>query len=386
MTLICEVGKSQRIKHGEVVCGDSVEVVHIPEGVVVVLSDGLGSGVKANILSKLTTKIISKMVTNKVPIQDIVETVVGTLPVCSVRGVAYSTFTIMIVTHDGRLDLMDFDGIAPIRISNNGQVHVIERISSEVHGKIINEAHLKLKEGDYVLITSDGVTEAGLGLTLSMGLQTKGVVKAIEENVTLKDSAQDLTEQIINICMSYYIDKPGDDTTAVAIHIREKRECSIMTGAPIDMNDDPKVVTDFLSSEGKKIICGGTTAAIFARETDRTILPVDDYCITSNIPPISKIEGVDLVTEGIITLNQCTKLLEKDNQYYQVLHHQCDDAATMLLKELLIADEIKIFLGTQVNEVYDKLELSELSLRNVIIEKLKEQLEALDKIVTIQRY
>lgn len=386
MTLICEVGKSQRIKHGEVVCGDSVEIVPIPEGVVVVLSDGLGSGVKANILSNLTTKIISKMVINKVPIQDIVETVVGTLPVCSVRGVAYSTFTIMVVTHEGRLDLIDFDGIAPIRISNNGHVQVIDRISSEVHGKIINEAHLKLKEGDYVLITSDGVTEAGLGLTLSMGLQTKGVVKAIEENVTLKDSAQDLTEQIIDICMGYYIGKPGDDTTAVAIHIRQKHQCSVMTGAPLNIEDDPKIVADFLAPEGKKIICGGTTASIFARETNKNILPVDDYCITSNIPPTSKIDGVDLVTEGMITLNHCTKLLELDNPYHHVFHQPCADASTMLLKELLIADEVNIFLGTQVSEVYDNIELKDLSLRNVIVEKLKEQLESLNKIVNIQRY
>ena len=165
MSLICEVGKTQLIKHGEVTCGDSVEIVRDPDETVVVLSDGLGSGVKANILSNLTTKIISKMVSSHVSLEDIVETIVGTLPVCSVRHVAYSTFTILKITPDGQVDIIDFDGLPPIHISK-GFVNVVERTSREVAGKKINEAHLQLKEDDYLLITSDGVTEAGLGLTL----------------------------------------------------------------------------------------------------------------------------------------------------------------------------------------------------------------------------
>lgn len=380
MALICDVGKDQRIKHGEVICGDSIEIVRNSDGVVVVLSDGLGSGVKANILSNLTSKIISKMVMSKVPLLDIVETIAGTLPVCSIRGVAYSTFTIMTVSNDGKLDLIDFDGVPPIRISD-GFVEVIERTSREVAGKIINEAHLQLKEGDYVLISSDGVTEAGLGLTLPMGLQTKGVVKALKENVTLRDSAQDLVDQLIGICMSYYINEPGDDTTAVAVHIRQRRECALMTGAPLRLEDDPRVVSDFLAIDGRKVICGGTTANIFARETQRNLIPIDDYTINSKIPPTSKIDGVDLVTEGMITINYCTKLLENHD-----LNPIENNGATKLLKELLAADKITIFLGTQISDVYDNIKLTDLSLRNVVIDKLKRYLEVLGKEVVIHRY
>lgn len=379
MSLICEVGKTQLIKHGEVTCGDSVEIVRDPDETVVVLSDGLGSGVKANILSNLTTKIISKMVSSHVSLEDIVETIVGTLPVCSVRHVAYSTFTILKITPDGQVDIIDFDGLPPIHISK-GFVNVVERTSREVAGKKINEAHLQLKEDDYLLITSDGVTEAGLGLTLPLGLQTSGLVKALKENVKLNHSAQDLVDQVIGICMSYYISQPGDDTTAVAVHMRQARECALLTGLPVDKKDDARMVEEFLKSKGHKIICGGTTAQVFARETGRELENVDDNLSVDDIPPISKINGVDLVTEGIITMNRCTELLEKEQQ-----EQLPKNGATMLLHELLYADRINIFFGTQLNEAYEQIKPG-IRLRAAVIEKLTAQLQKLGKEVNIYRY
>lgn len=379
MSLVCEVGKRQLIKHGEVTCGDSVEVVHTPEETVVVLSDGLGSGVKANILSNLTTKIISKMVSHQVPIEDIVETIVGTLPVCSVRNVAYSTFTILQISPDGVVSIMDFDGLPPILISK-GFVEVVERTTIEMAGKKINGTTIQLKEGDYLLITSDGVTEAGLGLTLPMGLQTSGLVKALKEHVKLNNSAQDLVDQVINICMSYYINEPGDDTTAVAIHLRQPRECAMMTGVPVDKAQDSAMVEDFLKVKGRKLICGGTTAQVFARETGRELQGADACNLTAEVPPISKIKGVDLVTEGIITMDHCTKLLEKSE-----MENLPENGATMLLHQLLWADKITIFFGTQLNPAYEKIKPG-VNMRNAIIEKLVAQLQNLGKEVIIHRY
>lgn len=379
MSLICEVGKTQLIKHGEVTCGDSVEVVHNPNETVVVLSDGLGSGVKANILSNLTTKIISKMVSSNVPLQDIVETVVGTLPVCSVRGVAYSTFSILKITPEGNVEIIDFDGLPPILI-HNGFVEVVDRESEEIFGKKINKARLQLQEGDYLLITSDGVTEAGLGLTLPMGLQTSGLVKALKENIALHGSAQDLVDQVIGICMSYYINEPGDDTTAVAIHLRQAHECVLLTGLPVDKKDDARMVEEYLKTRGRKIICGGTTAQVFARETNRQLETADICSLTDDVPPISRIKGIDLVTEGIITMNHCAELLEKNE-----LTASSENGATMLLQELLHADRITIFFGTQLNQAYEKIKPG-ISLRNVVIEKLTAQLQKLGKEVIIYRY
>ena len=379
MSLVCDVGKTQLIKHGEVTCGDSVEIVRNPDETVVVLSDGLGSGVKANILSNLTTKIISKMVSSKVPLQDIVETIVGTLPVCSVRGVAYSTFTILKITPDGQVDIIDFDGLPPIHISN-GIVEVVERESEEIFGKLINKAHLQMKEGDLLFISSDGVTEAGLGLTLPMGLQTKGLVKALKENVNLRCSAQELVDQIIDICMSYYISEPGDDTTGVAIQMRQARECALLTGLPVDKADDGRMVDAFLQAHGRKVICGGTTAQVFARETHLALQTDDSDLLTGDVPPISHINGIDLVTEGIITMNRCSDLLEKNQ-----LRNAVDNGATLLLRELLLADRITIYFGTQINPAYEQIKPG-IRLRDVIVEKLTYQLQQLGKEVIVHKY
>lgn len=379
MSLICEVGKTQLIKHGEVTCGDSVEIVRNSDETVVVLSDGLGSGVKANILSNLTTKIISKMVSSHVPLQDIVETIIGTLPVCSVRGVAYSTFTILKIGPDGEVDIIDFDGLPPILISK-GLVDVVERTSEEILGKKINKAHLQLKEGDILFISSDGVTEAGLGLTLPMGLQTSGLVKALKENVNLNCSAQELVDQVIAICMSYYISEPGDDTTGVAVQMRQARECALMTGLPVDKADDARMVEQFMRTRGHKIICGGTTAQVFSREAHMPLTTDEHELLTGDVPPISHINGIDLITEGIITMNYCSELLE-NNQ----LHDLPVNGATMLLQELLRADRITIFFGTQLNPAYEQIKPG-IRLRNVVIEKLTSQLQRLGKEVIIHRY
>ena len=376
--LVCEVGKRQLIKHGEVTCGDSVEVVYTPEETFVVLSDGLGSGVKANILSNLTVKIISKMVSHHVPLQDIVETIIGTLPVCSVRGLAYSTFTLLRITPDGMVDIIDFDGLPPITVSK-GVVEVVERTSELVLGKQINKAQIQLKEDDYLLITSDGVTEAGLGLTLSFGLQTAGLVKALKEHVKDNKSAQDLVNQVIDICMSYYINEPGDDTTAVAIHMRQPRECTLLTGLPVDKNDDAGMVHAFQTTAGRKIICGGTTAQVFARETHKEVHTIDSS-LTDEVPPISKIDGVDLVTEGIITMDYCTRLLEENH-----IENNPKNGAAMLLEQLLWADKITIFCGTKVNEAYEQIKPG-IRLRDTLVEKLTRELQKRHKEVIVYYY
>lgn len=377
-TLICEIGKRQFIKHGEVTCGDSVEVVYTPEETFIVLSDGLGSGVKANILSNLTVKIISKMVSHHIPLQDIVETIIGTLPVCSVRGLAYSTFTILRVAPDGMVDIIDFDGLPPIRIAN-GVVDVIERTSEEMLGKKINKAQIQLKENEYLLITSDGVTEAGLGLTLPFGLQTSGLVKALREHVKDNRSAQDLVNQVMDICMSYYINEPGDDTTAVAIHLRQPHECALLTGLPVDPNDDAGMVQTFLQCSGRKLICGGTTAQVFAREAKKA-LHTTNSSLTDEVPPISQIDGIDLVTEGIITMDYCIRLLEEERT-----ENLPKNGASMLLEQLLWADKITIFCGTQVNKAYEQIKPG-IRLRDTLIEKLTLQLQNRHKEVIVYYY
>lgn len=378
-TIIGEVGIAQLKHHGEELCGDTVEIIRNPEETVVVLSDGLGSGVKANILSSLTAKICSKMIAANITLEDIVATLVNTLPTCSERGVAYSTFSIMRLYNNGVLYMVDFDGCPMIRITKDKKISAIETNQSETNGKVINESSFRVEAGETIVIVSDGVVQAGLGEMLPFGLGTDGLIDTLERFVDLNANVQTIAWQIVNICKSYYLGEPGDDTTAVVVRLKEEQKMCIMTGPPVHMEDDARMVARFEAFDGIKVICGGTTAQIYARETDKKVMSEFKY-VNKKIPPISYIEGVDLVTEGIITLSAVKRML--DDQELQ----SGEDGASLLLNKILESDRIVFLQGMQRNiAMKDNLPL-DLDLRDVIVEKLAVKLRSIGKVVEIVRY
>ena len=108
--LCADIGYKSINHVGEQLCGDHVDIVEPDENsTVIVLSDGLGSGVKASILSTLTSKIISTMLAEGLPLEECVSTIAATLPVCSVRGVAYSTFTIIHIKNNETAEIIQYD-------------------------------------------------------------------------------------------------------------------------------------------------------------------------------------------------------------------------------------------------------------------------------------
>lgn len=379
MSLIGEVGIAQLHHVGEELCGDTVETIHNPDDTVIVLSDGLGSGVKANILSSLTARIASKMISANIPIDDVVDTLVETLPTCQDRGIAYSTFSILRLYNNGTVYMVDFDGCPMIHITADKKIEAIETQPTIMHGKRINEASFRMDAGDTVVIVSDGVVQAGLGEMLPFGLGTDGLIDSLKRFIDLDGNVQSIAWGIVNICKSYYLGEPGDDTTAVVIRFKEEQRLVIMTGPPVDPADDARMVRRFQQEKGKKVICGGTTAQIFARETGRKISSDFTY-ENKNIPPTSRIEGVDLVSEGIITMSAVNEMLESQTPSHGA------DGASRLLNLILESDHITILEGMQENvAMKDNLPLH-IDLRNVIIEKLSKKLTSIGKIVEVVQY
>jgi hypothetical protein len=379
MSLIGEVGIAQLHHVGEELCGDTVETIHNPDDTVIVLSDGLGSGVKANILSSLTARIASKMISANIPIDDVVDTLVETLPTCQDRGIAYSTFSILRLYNNGTVYMVDFDGCPMIHITADKKIEAIETQPTIMHGKRINEASFRMDAGDTVVIVSDGVVQAGLGEMLPFGLGTDGLIDSLKRFIDLDGNVQSIAWGIVNICKSYYLGEPGDDTTAVVIRFKEEQRLVIMTGPPVDPADDARMVRRFQQEKGKKVICGGTTAQIFARETGRKISSDFTY-ENKNIPPTSRIEGVDLVSEGIITMSAVNEMLESQTPSHGA------DGASRLLNLILESDHITILEGMQENvAMKDNLPLH-IDLRDVIIEKLSKKLTSIGKIVEVVQY
>lgn len=344
-----EVGISQLIKHGEELCGDNVQVVNAGDHKIIVISDGLGSGVKANILAILTTKIIAGMLKYGSCLTNVVETVINTLPVCKVRNIAYSTFQIIDISNTGETSVVEFD-CPPTYLYRNGRVLRFPTTETTIAGKILNIGKLTLIEDDIIVGVSDGVIHAGIGGLLKLGWTWTGLAEYLASNLDPHKKCQCMSADITNCCEGYYLGSPGDDATAVAIKMRKPINVALMVGPPTQKKDDTFVVNRLMVEEGMKIVSGGTTANVVARLLGEEVI-VEMPKKNSKVPPLAKIAGVDLVTEGILTINATLdKITNQAKIPLNPLMHEADD---ILAKALLEADNIKIFAGRAVNVAHN---------------------------------
>ena len=231
MELYLESGYTSLNKAGEELCGDRVKVADDGEYTTLVLADGLGSGVKANILSTLTSTILCTMVSGGVSIEECVDTIIQTLPVCKERGVAYATFTVIHVNREGKGYMFEFDNPEAIYITN-GKCRDFERVPHKYEGKTVYITELDLKPNDYIVTMSDGVIHAGIGMILNFGWLRKDVIEYLDKSVKPYMSAGAVACLLASACNDLYLDKPGDDTTVAAVRIREAVHVNIMVGPP----------------------------------------------------------------------------------------------------------------------------------------------------------
>ena len=379
--IYADVDISQLSKVGEELCGDRVEVVRTPQSTIVVLSDGLGSGVKANILATMTTKIASSMLKRGIALSEVVDTIAETLPVCKQRKIAYSTLHILTITASGDTTVIEFDCPASFLVRNR-QVFPFPTQDKMVAGKLIKEGQLALTENDIIVIVSDGVIHAGIGGLLRLGWGWNGVAKYLGDYLKeLPDeaiTAAAIGKMLINACEGYYLGKPGDDTTVVAIKMRYPHELVILTGPPENSMDDYKVVRRFLNSPGKKVIAGGMTANIFSRITGRP-LSVDLNYYDLAVPPIGHISDIDLVTEGVLTLNRVVEKL--------AVHRlqRGEDGATLLANLLVEADNVTILAGKAINAAHQNPKFpAHINIKSQVLSKLQQLLESQGKHVLVE--
>ncbi len=346
--LFIESGGANICKHGEILCGDSLSVAPIQGGKLMVLSDGLGSGVKANILATLTTKIALRLMERGLPLEEVVSTLTDTLPTCKVRQIAYSTFTLLKVLDDGRVYLAEFDN-PPTFFLKQGYRSQLKYKDRVIGTRKIREAHVHAHAGDWLVTVSDGEIHAGIGGLLNLGWDWEKIAKFLEAQIHEDMSAQKVAQILVNQARELYQDKPGDDTTVGVLKIRPKRFAVFMIGPPVKRDDDQAVVRRFLEMPGRKILSGGTTAGIVAKNLGKDVV-VDLSSMTEKIPPIGKLDGIDLVTEGVHTVNHTLELLQDTDDLEQFMGKR--DGSSRLASELLYADSISIFLGQAINPAH----------------------------------
>ncbi|ACL68968.1 SpoIIE family protein phosphatase [Halothermothrix orenii] len=384
MGMKVDVGVASLSKHGEEVCGDSYQVIRSRDATTVILSDGLGSGIKASILSLLSTKIASRLLERNINVEQVFATIADTLPICQTREIAYSTLSILKITDSGYAHLIEYDNPSLILI-RNGQRVKLDKEQKIIAGKKVSEVHFKLKLGDLLLVVSDGVINAGVGGLFHLGLGRERLVEHVTKYGLYKKDSLHVARDIIELTEACYICKPGDDSTCIALKLREPRSVVVLTGPPTDPDLDGKVVKEFLKrNNSEKVVCGGATGNMVARELGEDIetsLTYDD----PSVPPLASIKGIDLVTEGILTLNKCLEKILQLKKGQSI--DEKKDGASLLARTLFKADQIHFLVGTAVNPAHQELMQSlQLKPRPVIVNKLIKELAELGKEIKIKRY
>ena len=386
--LCIDIDYSQLYKHGQKIGGDVFYLDRASGSNVItaILSDGLGSGVRANVLASLTSHMASKLSLSPMELQRSAEVIMDTLPVDSVKGISYSTFTIArIIFSDSksfiRVELIEYDNPDSLRFSGAEAVEWSKRSvrlkrKAAIKEEIVYSSEFEMKDGDRLIFFSDGVAQAGVALgqapddlrdagyisydhmphrqkkaqpVTAKGWGLENVSKYIS-GVLQKEpdiSSRQLARDIVTQAYKFDSYKPNDDITCCVINVRKPRRTLIVTGAPRNRDSDKKLGEIIRNYDGQVIVCGGTTAKIVARELGRDITA--DKSPAGSLPPSSVIDGIDLVTEGMLTLTAVSERLTKK----VLLKEMNEDAAKRMIKLLRETDQIEIIAGTKINDDLD---------------------------------
>lgn len=387
--LCADIGYKSINHYGEQLCGDHVDIVETnKDSTVIVLSDGLGSGVKASILSTLTSKIISTMLAEGLSIEECVETIAATLPVCLVRGVAYSTFTIIHLKNNQTAELIQYDNPHVIMIRDEHNYDYAKK-EMNIGGKTIYKSVINLRENDVFIAMSDGCPHAGIGTAYNFGWKREEIIDFMEVLAPVGYTAKTLATMLVDECDKLYGHKPGDDATACVVRMRKREPMNILFGPPSNRDDAERMMSLFFSKRGKHIICGGTTASIAANFLNKP-LQINLKSESKEIPPTAKIEGVDIVTEGILTISKVLEYANDylgENKHYEHWSFRKDGASRICQLLFEEATDINFFVGKAINPAHQNPDLPiNFNIKMKLVEDLSECLKKMGKRIKVSYF
>ena len=387
--LCADIGWKSINHEGEELCGDHVDIVNQGDNSqVIVLADGLGSGVKASILSTLTSKIISTMMAEGLKLEDCVSTIAATLPICSVRGVAYSTFTIIHIIENRTVEIIQYDNPKVIFL-RNFNVYNYPTKELNIEGKKVLKSIINLQEDDCLIAMSDGCPHAGIGLAYNFGWKLEDIADFMLSLAQAGYNAKTLATMLVDQCDKEYGHHPGDDATACVIKVRKREPVNILFGPPRNRDDNNRMMSLFFSKEGKHIICGGTTSSIAARYLGKEV-KVSLSFERGDVPPIAEIEGVDLVPEGVITISKVIEYAKDalgQNKLYEKWGFQRDGASLICRLLFEEATDINFYVGRAVNPAHQNPDLPiTFNIKMNLVEELSECLKKMGKRIKVSYF
>ena len=377
-----ESGWASLNKHDEKLCGDFFRSFENNGKKVFVLSDGLGSGVKANILSTLTATILGTMLSRGIPLDECISTVATTLPVCRQRKLAYSTFTVLQI-ENSMAYLVQYCNPPVILLRQGRNVNYPHDIHF-IGEKEILESHIPIATGDILILTSDGVANAGVGKLAPNGWQRGELVAFLERLDTATLSASHIAAQIVDCCRTLSEESLDDDASVLVVKFRERSVVNILAGPPENREDDNRVLKLFFAKAGLRVVCGGTTAQAVSKFQGKPLTVIEESD-TPEIPAMYRMENVDYVTEGVVTLKKVLELCRRhlaDPLGLLELRRK-KDAASVLARVLIeTATDVNIYFGMAANEAHEGTEF-DFQVKLSLIRQLEECLRLMDKNVKI---
>jgi hypothetical protein len=375
-----EVNSQQKNHDGERICGDVFLYRYIKEEdrVIAVLSDGMGSGVKANILATLTATMAINFTREHKEVDRIAEIIMNTLPVCSERKISYSTFTIVDIESSGRANILEYDNPSTIvlrgkEIFDPSWKNVVLDKGKNA-GKVLKSCTFMPEKEDRIIFCSDGVAQSGMGgeeYPFGWGRDNVATYASSLVKSEASISAIMLSGKIVTMAHKNDIYKAKDDISCATIYFREPRKLLICTGPPYEKDKDKNLASKVKNYTGKVIISGGTTADIVARELNKAI--IDELIFEDpELPPESFIDGIDLVTEGILTLQKVNEILKSYNNSVRLGKGPADK----IVKLIMESDEIHFIIGTKINIAHQDPNLPvDLEIRRTVVKRIARLLE-----------
>ena len=342
------------------------------------MSDGMGHGVKANILATLTATMALNFTREHKEVDRIADLIMNTLPVCSERKISYSTFTILYIESSGRATILEYDNPSTIVLMGNqifdpGWKKVVLR-NGKHSGKVLKTCSFIPEKEDRIIICSDGVSQSGMGSEqFPFGWERENIANYAASLVSseISISAMMLAGKIVTMAHKNDSYKARDDISCATIYFRDPRKLLICTGPPYEKEKYKDLSSKVLSYKGKVILCGGTTADIIARELNRKI--VDELIFEDpELPPESFLEGIDLVTEGILTLQKVNEILKTYNNSVKLGKGPADKIVRFIME----SDEIHFIIGTRINIAHQDPNLPvDLEIRRTVVKRIARLLE-----------
>lgn len=375
-----EINCQQKNHSDERVCGDVFLSKKIKEEgrFILVLSDGLGHGIKANLLAILTSTLAANFTEERENITRIADVIMNTLPVDEVKQLNYSTFTILEIDEEGEVKILEYENPRTLIFRGGRNFEpkwngiILE--SGKNQGREVLTTSFTPEKEDRIIFCTDGVVQSGLGSEFfPTGWGHENFERFVSESISEEHeiSAVTLAGRVINKANLNDGFFPKDDMSCAVVYFREPRKLMICTGPPQEEKDDCEFAGILETFSGKKIICGATTSDIIAREWKKEI--TDTNLITDpGLPPASHMDGVDLVTEGILTLSKVNEILKGYNQSTTLGKGPADEIVRMILD----SDEIQFIAGTKINVAHQDPSLPiDLELRRTVVHRITRVLE-----------